>query len=299
MSLATEGHGFVDTSTSRKTEAVAERRAPAAIVIGRGLLGCAAFGLVITLWLTIFSALPHHRHQTSLHREFRSQLQSGVTAVNQPVPTGSPIALLEIPTLGLEEVVVEGTRSTELVRGPGHLRTSRLPNQPGVAVVLGRRLAYGRPFGRLDELRQGDELSVTTGQGTLSYTIDEVRRHDADDAAAFVAEGNALLLVSADPPGRSSGRIVAVARPDGAPFPAGTRVAQAPVAAEELGLAGAPRAAVGLMIWGQLFVLAALGAIVLARRWRRWPAWMIASPIVTVCGWMVLEQLSLMLPAML
>jgi sortase A len=299
MSLTTDDRREVATSISMPQEPVPKKQVPVAIVIRRGLLGCAAFGLVLTLWLTVLSALPQHRHQTSLQREFRAQLQQGVAAVNQPVPTGSPVALIEIPAIDLEEVVVEGTRSVELVRGPGHLRTSRLPNQPGVAVVLGRRLAYGGPFGRLDDLRGGDRLTVTTGQGVLSYSIAEVRTHSADDASAFVADGDALVLVSADPPGRSSGRIVVVARPDGVPFPAGARVAQTPVVAEELGLAGTPRAAVGLMVWGQLFVVASLGAFVLARRWRRWPAWMIASPIVVVCGWMVLEQLSLMLPAML
>lgn len=287
----------VDPPLAQPAGPRAER--PAVTILLRGLLCLGFFGLVLTLWLVVLSALPHHRHQMELERSFLAALANGVAPVDQPVPTGAPLALLEIPTLDVEEIVVEGTDSQQLARGPGHLRTSSLLNQPGVSVVIGRRVAYGGPFCDLDELQLDDTVTVTTGQGRVEYRVAEVRTHAADDASAFVAAGPALLLVSSDPPIWGSARIVAVARPISDVFPPGVRVRQPPAAADELGLAGSRRAAVGLLIWAQLFVVAALAGLFLTRRWRRWPGWMLVAPVVAALGWVMLEQLSLLLPAAL
>lgn len=269
------------------------------LLLRRGLLVVGLSGLLFTVWLVGLSHLAHARSQEGLERRFRSELANGVAPVNQPIPSGSPIALLEIPALGLREVVVEGTRSAQLASGPGHLRTSALPGQPGVSVLLARRTTFGAPFRRLSDLVVGDSVRVTTGQGVTDYRIVAVTTHPADDASAFVAEPDALLLVTSDPALVASRRVTARAVPVDGVQPGGTRVAQVALSADELGLAGSSRAAVGVLVWLELLVAAAAGGLVLFRRWRRWPAWVLAAPVVGACAWQLCAQLSLLLPATL
>jgi sortase A len=66
---------------------------------------------------------------------------------------GTPVALLEIPRLGLREVIVEGTSSDPMMSGPGHRRDTPLPGQVGTSVIAGWRATYGGPFRSIDQLR--------------------------------------------------------------------------------------------------------------------------------------------------
>lgn len=274
-------------------------RVTARTVVRTGLLVLALSVLAFVLWLVTLSGLSYQRSQDALRSQFDAELTDAVAPVNAPVAIGAPVAVLEIPAMGTNEVVVEGTGSAQTVTGPGHLRTSALPGQPGVSVIMGRRAGFGGVFGRLGSLTAGDEIRVTTGQGTFAYRVDSVGQYDPDDAAAFVAEGNAMVLVTSAPPLLASQRLAVKAVADGDLGDRGARVAQAPPDVSELGLGGDAGAAVGLLVWLELLVVAALAAVVLARRWRRWPAWVIAAPVVAATAWMVFEYLALLLPATL
>ena len=52
--------------------------------------------------------------------------------------------------------------------GPGCRLDTVLPGQPGVSVLVGRRATFGAPFADLDQLRTGDLIVVTTGQGQFT-----------------------------------------------------------------------------------------------------------------------------------
>ena len=64
-------------------------------------------------------------------------------------PEGKAVAILDIPGLHLDQVVVEGTSATDLTAGPGLMPGSALPGTPGNTVIAGRRYLYGKPFSAL------------------------------------------------------------------------------------------------------------------------------------------------------
>jgi sortase A len=268
-------------------------------VVRTGLLVLAVSVAAFVLWLVTLSGLSYQRSQDALRSQFDAELVDAVAPVNAPVAIGDPLAVLEIPAMGTNEVVVEGTSSTQTAAAPGHLRTSALPGQPGVSVIMGRRAGFGGVFGRLGSLGEGDDIRVTTGQGTFTYRVSSVAGYDPDDASAFVADGNALVLVTSSPPLLASERLAVKAQAVGDLAERGTRVPQAPPEVSELGLGGDAGAAVGLLVWLELLVVAAIAAVVLARRWLFWPAWIIAAPVVAATAWMVFEYLALLLPATL
>lgn len=93
----------------------------------------------------------------------------------QPVAIGEPFAVITIPGIGVEDVVVYSGVDTETLKnGPGHMPTTPLPGQPGNAVISGHRTTYGRPFFDLDLLEVGDRIEVTTAIGTHVYEIREM-----------------------------------------------------------------------------------------------------------------------------
>ncbi|MEX0698640.1 MAG: sortase [Acidimicrobiia bacterium] len=266
-------------------------------VLRRGLLVLACTVLAFVVWLVVIAGLSYDRAQQGLERELSAALVDAVAPVNQPFTQGEPLALIEIPALDLRQIVVSGSGARQTVTGLGHLRTSALPGQPGVSVILGRRASFGGPFGSIGTLEAGDIISTTTGQGVAEYEVVSNGVFDDDDAAAFIADGDALLLVTSDPTLIASQRLVVVAEPTGELFVPGTRVPQTPITPAELGLGGDAGAAVGLLIWLEIAALAMVAAVVMMRRWLRWPAWVIVTPVLAAVGWMVFEQVALLLPA--
>lgn len=255
---------------------------------------CLAVGFVV--WGLLLSALPYARHQRALERDFAAAASQGLAPVNQPIAAGTPIARLRIPAIGLDATVVEGSEARQLAAAPGHLRTSVLPGQSGVSVILGRRHTHGAPFGDLDQLQRGDTIRVVNGQGTWTYRVAFHRTVPADDATAFRASGDTLLLVTSD--GLTAGhRLVVTARAPKGLGQTGTPTNAGPVTGAELGLQGDPTASTGLLVWTQVLVLAAAGTVVLHRRWGRWPTWLIAAPVLAAALWSVYEQAALLLPA--
>jgi sortase A len=62
--------------------------------------------------------------------------------------------------------VVEGTSVADLKRGPGHYPETAEVGGEGNLGIAGHRTTYGEPFGRLDELTEGDTIHVVDRRGT-------------------------------------------------------------------------------------------------------------------------------------
>ena len=94
------------------------------------------------------------------------------TPAPEPPPANSDVvAHLVIPKIGVDTYVVQGTATADLRRGPGHYAATPLPGQFGNAAIAGHRTTYGAPFGELDALEPGDQIRVTTLQGSFEYRV--------------------------------------------------------------------------------------------------------------------------------
>ena len=104
---------------------------------------------------------------------------SGAEAAIETVPTpdlppiedGDPIARLEIPRIGVDDIVVAGVDKGDLKKGPGHYHGTPLPGQLGNSAIAGHRTTYGQPFFDVDKLEIGDEIIVTTLEGRFVYRV--------------------------------------------------------------------------------------------------------------------------------
>jgi LPXTG-site transpeptidase (sortase) family protein len=89
-------------------------------------------------------------------------------------PDGAAIGVIEIPVLHLDQVLVQGTSAADLMKGPGLMPGSALPGSPGNAVVAGRRVTFGGPFGAIGQLRTGDRIHTVDGAGSFTYRVSKV-----------------------------------------------------------------------------------------------------------------------------
>lgn len=173
--------------------------------LGLGGLALFTLGIFIVAFffqLLLVSGIYFVREQQVKYDDFRYELANATAPVGQVtqddklLAEGTPVALLSIPTIGLEAVVVEGTTSSVLTSGPGHRRDTPLPGQEGTSVIYGRQVTYGAPFQQLDALKKGDKIVTTTGQGKSTYTVTGVR-YTGDPLPAELGSGGRLTLVSA------------------------------------------------------------------------------------------------------
>jgi LPXTG-site transpeptidase (sortase) family protein len=159
------------------------------------------------LW---FGGISENRDQQLLYSRFRTELAAATAPVGPVTPVGAPVALLTIPHLGVQQVVVEGTASGDLLAGPGHLRNTVLPGQAGTSVVFGRASTYGAPFRNIDRLRRGDRLAVATPYGTFRYAVEGTRIVDPADLRVLRTVGHSRLVLTACHPLFSAARRIVV-----------------------------------------------------------------------------------------
>jgi sortase A len=91
-----------------------------------------------------------------------------------PPPLGDAVAIIHIPALGedFSRVVVEGVRTDDLAKGPGHYPGTAMPGEVGNFAVAGHRATNGEPFRRLDRLDEGDKVVVETRDIYYTYVVD-------------------------------------------------------------------------------------------------------------------------------
>ena len=252
--------------------------------------------VVLAGWFVLqtvaLGALSQGRAQSVLHSALREQLEAQ-TAPTGAVEPGDPVALLRIPTLGLEQVVVEGTASSDLQAGPGHRRDSPLPGQRGVSTIYGKSFTWGAPFRSVGTLLPGDGIEVTTAQGKFVYRVVGVRR--ADDPLPDTTPPARLTLVTADVSSfMPSGVLYVDAVLIGDPVVGAGRVSTVPAseAARGTDSSGLPLLAVGLGV----LLATVLGVVRLHGTLPVRVLWTLGLPVVLAALWLTGTQTAQLLP---
>jgi sortase A len=105
------------------------------------------------------------------------------------VRRGRGIGRIVIPRIDLNTVVVEGTDTTSLQKGPGHYTDvgdgrddgSAFPGQGRTVGIAGHRTTYLAPFRDIDEIEDGDEVELEMPYATFTY---RVQKHEIVDPSA-------------------------------------------------------------------------------------------------------------------
>jgi sortase A len=109
------------------------------------------------------------------------------TTLTPPQPVvikeGDPMAIIDLPTIGVSKFVVAGVETADLKKGPGHYPGTPFPGELGNASIAGHRTTYGEPFRHLDDLNIGDPIIVTDLLGRkFTYLVSSQQVVGASDS---------------------------------------------------------------------------------------------------------------------
>ena len=278
-------------------------RRPVLRISAMALLLLALVVLGFVVYLYGLSDVQEARSQALLYSQFQLELANqvaplgpdgpnGLDGAKGPTIPGSPVAIINIPSIGIRDlVVVQGTTPQNLMVGPGHRPDSPMPGQPGVVQIYGRRATFGAPFSRLGELRPGDTITAITGQGTSTYTVaaaapSSVIIHDP-------AQARMVLLTAYSPTVPTyyyqvDADLTSTIKPS-------PKMATS-IYATELPLANDSSALTMAMMWSLALVLVAAIGTVAAIRWSPWAAYLAGVPLALAVLWNLYESLAALLP---
>ena len=112
--------------------------------------------------LTVLRAIPHR----IAYLARREQRQAA---------TGAAVGRIEIPRIGADYVVVQGTDSGSLEKGPGHYPSTALPGLGQTVAIAGHRTTYLAPFRHLDALSPGNRIILRMPYGRFVYHVQFTR----------------------------------------------------------------------------------------------------------------------------
>ena len=270
--------------------------------LGRACITLGTLLLLFVVYQLWGTGIREAQAQNRLESDFEVALDKGNTPTTTPDPQtvpsippaaeGEATAIIEIPRIGLERVVVEGVAVADLKKGPGHYPETPLPGQEGNAAIAGHRTTYGAPFNRINELEKGDEILVQTLQGKFRYLVTEQLIVSPSQVEVLEDKGdNRLTLTACHPKYSARQRIVVVGELSGPALPARPT---GRVSFEDISGGG------GLLttiLYGLLCASIWLFAWALGRVWKKWPAYVLGLPFFLVGLFYFFEEFSQVLPS--
>ncbi|HVT76930.1 MAG TPA: class E sortase [Acidimicrobiales bacterium] len=278
---------------------------PIVSAIGRVFMAAGTLMLLFVayeLWGTGISAA---KSQKTLSHQFTAAKAATTPEqydLNPPaMPTGSAVAVIKIPKIGVEKTVVQGVGVEDLKKGPGHDPNPPMPGQAGNAAIAGHRTTYGAPFYNLDQLKPSDPILITTLQGSFRYEVTGTQIVKPSQVAVLDnTPDNRLTLTTCHPRFSASSRMVVSAKLIGVALPAPKQDPNTPALTEAdvAGLSGGTTARGPAVLWGLAFA-AVWAAAYGIRRWlgHKWIVWPVALIPMGVTLFLFFENFARLLPA--
>ena len=114
------------------------------------------------------------------------------------VETGEAIGRMRAPAMDdLNIVVVQGTDTTSLQKGPGHFPETTFPGQGSTVGIAGHRTTYLAPFRHIDSMERGDRIVLEMPYATIEYRVQKTAIVDPTDVQVVRDVGYERLVLSA------------------------------------------------------------------------------------------------------
>jgi sortase A len=118
-------------------------------------------------------------------------------SLRRRVTEGSAVGRIAIPRLGLRMVMVDGTTSGALRKGPGVHRQTFMPGEGQLVYIAGHRTTYRAPFAHIDRLRPGDRVSIAMPYAAIEYAVTGHVIVDDEDLSVLRSPGREILALQA------------------------------------------------------------------------------------------------------
>jgi sortase A len=208
-------------------------RTAGTLLAGAGLLA-GAWAFTVWQWQDPFTALytSHQQHGLAVaytreaaayvspvrkHGSVRAERRAISRAARRyrtSLGIGDAVGRLRVPRLGLNAIVVNGTDSETLTKGPGRYRGSYVPGEGELIYIAGHRTTYSAPFAQIQRMRKGDEVTLEVPYGRFVYRVSSSVIVPADDLARLRSPGyEEIALQACNPRFFATERYIVYAKP--------------------------------------------------------------------------------------
>ena len=105
---------------------------------------------------------------------------------------GSPLGRIEIGSVGLAAMIMEGVEGRTLRHAVGHIPGTPLPGQPGNVALAGHRDTF---FRGLRNIHKDDEITLTTLHGSYRYRVDSTQVVEPQDTGVLNNSADDILTL--------------------------------------------------------------------------------------------------------
>jgi sortase A len=160
------------------------------LIVGVLILGYCGFVLLDT---RVYQA-NETRHFQQQIKDFKPAIASegSVHEVSFHPSTGKTLGEIELTRIGVTAMILEGTDDRTLRRAVGHIPGTPLPGQPGNVAIAGHRDTF---FRALRNVRQDDEITLMTLEGSYRYRVDSISVVGPEDTRVLDNSGGDILTL--------------------------------------------------------------------------------------------------------
>ena len=175
----------------------------------KALRAFAALVLIAGICLTCRALYLHAKAELAgilIRRAWKQSLESGQPHAPWPWADTHPIARLQIPRLGYDEMVLEGASPRNLAFGPARLFSGARLGESGNLIFAGHRTSWFKP---LEGIAQDDTIQLEWFDShrqlhQRTYSESEIRVVDPQDVTLLAPTSQEVLtLITCYPFGRS------------------------------------------------------------------------------------------------
>jgi sortase A len=123
---------------------------------------------------------------------------------------GEGVGRIELPRGAGSFVIVKGTSTSDLRKGPGLYPETPFPGAPGTVAIAGHRTTYLAPFRHVDRFERGDTITLKMPYAVLTYSVEGTRIVKPTDLGVLKRVGYDRLVLTACHPLYSAAKRIAV-----------------------------------------------------------------------------------------
>lgn len=167
-------------------------------MLSAGLLGYVCYAQVDS---RVFQAYESRKLDQALKNVSAGHQIAGVTppatlpgdeGASTSLAQGDVVGRIEISRLNIAVIILEGTSGKTLRHAVGHITGTSLPGATGNVGIAGHRDTF---FRGLRDIRNDDQITLTTVAGSYRYKVDSIRIVDPENVEVLKDSGESVVTL--------------------------------------------------------------------------------------------------------
>lgn len=145
-------------------------------------------GLILILGSVSLNIYTKYK-QSEAKNKFTQKLTTGEE--EKEINLGDEIGLIDIPSVGINSVIVSGVNKEQIKYYVGHFENTTMPGEKGNFCIAGHSsTVYNNIFNNLNKINLNDEIIITTSKGEFTYKVNEVFETEATNMSVLNQDNN-------------------------------------------------------------------------------------------------------------